>query len=47
MGKPDFLGNLCFADNLDKPLNFRDVKIGEWVMVLYESKKFLGKILDK
>ena len=29
MGKSDFLGNWCFADNLDEPLDFKDVKIGD------------------
>ena len=28
-------------------LNFRDVKIGEYVMIKYEVKKFLGKVLGK
>ena len=44
MGKSDFLGNWCFTDNLDKPLDFKDIKIGEWVMVMYEGKKFLEKV---
>ena len=29
MGKPDFLGNWCFSDNLDKPLDFKGIKIGD------------------
>ena len=41
MGKPDFLGNWCFTDYLDKPLDFRDVKMGELIMVTYKEKKFL------
>ena len=47
MGKLDFPGYWCFTDNLDKPLDFKDVKIGEWVIVIYKGKKFLGKVLDK
>ena len=47
MGRSYFLGNCCFTDNLDKPLNIKDVKIGNQVMVIYEGKRFLGKVLGK
>ena len=44
MGKADVLGNWCFADNLDKPLDFKDVKIGDYVTVYTRAKSFWGKL---
>ena len=31
---------------LYKALDFKDVKKGEWVMVMNKNEKFLGKVLD-
>ena len=42
-----FLGNWCFTDYLDKPVDFKDVKIREWVMVTTRAKRFMGKVLGK
>ena len=36
-----------YRDNLDKTLDFKDVKIGEWIIVIYEGKNFLRKVLRK
>ena len=38
-----FLGNWCFTDYLDKPVDFKDVKIREWVMVTTRAKSLWGK----
>ena len=39
-----FKKNRAYADNQEKSLDFKDVKIGEWVLVIYEDKKFLRKV---
>ena len=47
MGKPDFLGNWCLHRQPRLDLRLKDVKIGEWVMVIYKDKMFLRKVLSK
>ena len=47
MGKPDFLGNWCLHRQPRPDLRLKDVKIGEWVMVIYKDKMFLRKVLSK
>ena len=31
----------------DEPIQFEDIKEGDWVQVFYEEEKFLGKVLQK
>ena len=47
MENPDFQETDAYTHNLEKPLDFKDVKIGHWVMVIFEDKKFLMKVLGK
>ena len=35
------------ADNLDKTLDFKDVKREEWVIVIHEDENSLRKVLSK